>query len=189
MNRMAMFLLGLLANTLGTVEGQTTQYTLSYAQCPAQGFGTIASESECGAAAAAIGATYNGVVGSDWATGCIYHNGLAWYSPYSATDTDNPSDAYICETTGPAITFIHCLPGTGMIESEADCMAAAAALGVPYASNAGTEWASGCIFHLGNAYYSPHADGTTQNPTDAYICNAASTCAPVGYWLVPSSDA
>ena len=74
-----------------------------------------------------------------------------------------------------------------MIESEADCIAAAAAVGVSYASNAGTEWASGCLYHNGNAYYSPHVNGTTQNPTDAYICNAASTCAPVGYWVVPTS--
>ena len=184
-------MLGFLANTLlDTAEGQATQYTLSYTQCPAQGAGysLVASESECGAAAAAIGASYSGLAGSDWVTGCIYHVGSVWYSPYSATDTDNPSDAYVCQTTGlAAITFVHCLPGTGMIESEADCIAAAAAVGVSYASNAGTEWASGCLYHNGNAYYSPHVNGTTQNPTDAYICNAASTCAPVGYWVVPTS--
>ena len=59
-----------------------------------------------------------------------------------------------------------------MIDSETDCIAAAAAVGVPFAAVAGSEWASGCLFHGGNAYYSPHDDASTQDPTDAYICGA-----------------
>jgi len=74
-------------------------------------------------------------------------------------------------TTQPGITFQHCLPGAGMIETEAECIAAATAVGAPYASAAGTEWASGCLFHGGNVYYSTHDDTSAQDPTDAYICN------------------
>ena len=37
--------------------------------------------------------------------------------------------------------------------------------------SAGAEWASGCLYHGGNVYYSPHEDGSTQNPTDGYICD------------------
>ena len=43
-----------------------------------------------------------------------------------------------------------------MIESAAECQAAAGLIGAPWASVAGTEWASGCLFHGGNVYYSDH---------------------------------
>ena len=84
-----------------------------------------------------------------------------------------------CTTTAPpatttqvGITLVHCLPGAGMIETEAECYAAAAALNAPVAGGAGSEWASGCLFHGGQVYYSTHDDASTQNPTDAYVCNA-----------------
>eukprot|EP01046_Picozoa_sp_COSAG06_P059183 COSAG06_NODE_12156_length_1417_cov_1.363429_1_plen_173_part_10 len=48
------------------------------------------------------------------------------------------------------IVFQHCPPGAGMVETEAECQAAAAAVGVPYAGQAGTEWASGCLYHAGS---------------------------------------
>ena len=64
------------------------------------------------------------------------------------------------------------ISGEGMIESADDCSAQAAALGLNFAAVAGAEWASGCLFHGGNVYYSDHADGSAQDPTDAYICNA-----------------
>ena len=56
-----------------------------------------------------------------------------------------------------------------MIESLAECQAAAGLIGAPWASSAGTEWASGCLFHGGNVYYSEHNDTTTQNPAEAYV--------------------
>jgi len=72
-----------------------------------------------------------------------------------------------------AITFNHCLPGEGMIESEVDCIAAASSISAQYTSSAGSEWASGCLWHNGGVYYSPHEDNSTQNPTDGYICTHA----------------
>lgn len=73
------------------------------------------------------------------------------------------------DATQTGITFLRCLQNAGMIETEAECQAAAQQLSIPWDGAAGTEWASGCIFHGGSVYYSPHADGTTQDPTDAYI--------------------
>jgi hypothetical protein len=63
-------------------------------------------------------------------------------------------------------------PDDSLINSEAECIAAAESLGVNYASSAGPEWASGCLVHGGSAYYSAHEDGSSQDPTDAYICIA-----------------
>ena len=50
-----------------------------------------------------------------------------------------------------------------MIETEAECQAAAQQMSLPWNGAAGTEWASGCLFHGGGVYYSPHGDGTTQS--------------------------
>jgi hypothetical protein len=131
----------------------------------------IETEAECIAAATAVGAPYASAAGTEWASGCLFHGGNVYYSTHDDTSAQDPTDAYICNTAGPAITFQHCLPGAGMIETEAECIAAATAVGAPYASAAGTEWASGCLFHGGNVYYSTHDDTSAQDPTDAYICN------------------
>ena len=62
--------------------------------------------------------------------------------------------------------------GATIISDIATCQAAAAATGIPFQSQAGTEWASGCLIHGQQVYYSPDEDGSTQNPTDAYLCKA-----------------
>ena len=76
--------------------------------------------------------------------------------------TPNPSGGACAAATGDmtGITFNHCLPGEGMIESEAECVAAATSIGANYASSAGSEWASGCLWHNGNIYYSAHEEGS-----------------------------
>jgi hypothetical protein len=62
--------------------------------------------------------------------------------------------------------------GMNVITNETACTAAAATLGYTWVSEAaGSEWASGCIFHGGSVYFSPIEDGSTENPTDAYICH------------------
>ena len=54
---------------------------------------------------------------------------------------------------------------------EYSCRRAARELGLNFATVMTTyEWASGCLFHDGNVYYSPHKEGSSENPTDAYIC-------------------
>ena len=131
----------------------------------------IESIEECIAAAQTIGLPWVSDAGPEWASGCLYHEGGVYYSDHAEGSKDNPTDAYICSVAGPVITYAHCVPGEGMIESVDECQSAADALGVPWGSEAGTEWASGCLFHRGNVYYSDHADGTSQDPTDAYICN------------------
>jgi len=146
------------------------QVGIVFQHCP-PGAGMVGTEAECQAAAAAVGVPYAGQAGTEWASGCLYHAGSVYYSPYEEGTTENPTDAFMCTTAGPALTFQHCLPGEGMIETEAECIDAAATVGAPYASAAGTEWASGCLFHGGSIYYSTHDDSSTQDPTDAYICN------------------
>jgi len=61
-----------------------------------------------------------------------------------------------------------------IITNSKECVAAAASLGLSYKSVAGSEWATGCLFHNGNVYFSPQEDGTSENPTDGYICSGAS---------------
>jgi hypothetical protein len=56
------------------------------------------------------------------------------------------------------------------ITTEAKCRDAATTLGLPFAGVAGTEWHSGCLFHHGQVYYSPHEAGSRQDPTHEYIC-------------------
>ena len=126
---------------------------------------------ECQAAATSIGATWASGAGTEWASGCLFHGGGVYYSDHDDGSTQNPTDAYICNVAGPVLTYTHCLPGEGMIEGMSECIAAAEAIGAQWNGHAGSEWASGCLFHNGGVYYSDHADGTTQNPTDAYICN------------------
>ena len=139
----------------------------------------ITSEADCQSAAASIGANYASSAGSEWHSGCLFHGGNAYYSAHEDGSTQNPTDGYIC--SGGGLTFNTC-DDAGMITSEADCQSAAASLGVNYEDAAGSEWHSGCLYHGGNAYYSTHEDGSTQNPTDGYICQAP--------WanLVASSD-
>jgi hypothetical protein len=50
------------------------------------------------------------------------------------------------------------------------CETAAHVLGLNYANDAGTEWASGCLAMGGAAYFSPVEDGSTEDPTQGYIC-------------------
>jgi len=146
----------------------------------------IESLEDCQAAAASIGVPWASGAGTEWASGCLFHGGSAYYSNHEDGTSQNPTEAYICAMAGPMITMNHCLPGAGMIESIEECMAAAAFVQAPFASAAGTEWASGCLFHGGAVYYSDHDDGSTQNPTDAYVCNpgpwvgctASATCGP-----------
>jgi hypothetical protein len=129
----------------------------------------ITSEADCQSAAAMIGVNYASSAGPEWQTGCLFHGGNAFYSPYEDGSTEDSTDGYICADLEYQVTYNQCW-ALGMITTEADCQSAAASLNVNYASSAGPEWHSGCLFHGGNAYYSPHEDGSSQNPTDAYIC-------------------
>ena len=149
----------------------STQVGVTFVHC-LPGAGMIESLEECQAAAETIGLPWASGAGTEWASGCLFHGGNVYYSDHADGTTQNPTDAYICNVAGPVLTYTHCLPGEGMIESMAECQAAAASIGATWASGAGTEWASGCLFHNGGVYYSNHEDGTTQNPTDAYICNS-----------------
>ena len=69
-----------------------------------------------------------------------------------------------------------------MITTETGCRSAAVVLALTFGSVAGAEWASGCIFHGGSVHFSPHEDGSTQNPTDGYIC--ADESAEIGLRVV-----
>jgi hypothetical protein len=60
-----------------------------------------------------------------------------------------------------------CEDGT-RIDEEWECQNAATALDLAFAV-AGDDWTSGCIFHAGQAWYSPPG-GATENPSDGYIC-------------------
>jgi hypothetical protein len=145
---------------------------LTFGQHCGPGQGMITDMADCRAAAGWLtGTAQITSAGPEWASGCLWHNGGVYYSPHADGSTQNPTDGYICKTASPLIVGAHCLPGHGMIDSAAACQAAAAVLGVQWAAMAGPEWASGCLYNNGAAYYSPHVDGTTQNPTDAYICN------------------
>jgi hypothetical protein len=62
---------------------------------------------------------------------------------------------------------------SGLITTEAECRQAQTLLGLTFASVAGPAWHSGCLFHGGSVYFSPHTPGSTQNPTDAYICRTS----------------
>ena len=78
-----------------------TQYGITFSQCGGQGAGTIASEANCTAAATAIGLGPATVAGSDWASGCLYHGGGVYFSPYDASSTDNPT---VSARANPATT-------------------------------------------------------------------------------------
>jgi hypothetical protein len=66
-----------------------------------------------------------------------------------------------------------CAPGSGGIQSEADCITAAAQIGATMAAPAtvGTEWASGCLWNGGQVQYSPFEDGSAEGLTDGYLCD------------------
>ena len=89
----------------------------------------------------------------------------------SDATTQNPTDAYVCNVPPPppsqvGVTFNHCdTVANGMIATETECGAAAAEIGLPWASVAGSEWASGCLFHGGSVYFSTHDDASTQVST------------------------
>ena len=160
----------------GTSESQAcntqvcTQAGITFSTCAATE--VIATEAECSAAAASLGVGYNGVTGPEWTSYCILHGGAVFYSPDVTDSTQDPSYAYVCDTAGAAISYIHCdTAATGIIATEVECSAAAAVLGITFTGAVGTEWASGCLFHEGTAHFSPQAVGSTEDPTDAYICN------------------
>jgi hypothetical protein len=56
------------------------------------------------------------------------------------------------------------------IFSQSDCATAASKMGRGNVTTAGSDWASGCLVHSGQVYFSPHSQGSTNNPTDSYIC-------------------
>jgi hypothetical protein len=68
------------------------------------------------------------------------------------------------------------------ITTEAKCRDAATTLGLPFAGVAGTEWHSGCLFHHGQVYFSPHEEGSRQDPTHEYICKAPFNARRSGTW-------
>ena len=80
-----------------------------------------------------------------------------------------------------------------LIANADECIGAAAALELPYMSLAGSEWASGCLFHGGAVYFSPAQDGSTENPTDGYICivpgGSSSYYSPTAWMEVDISSA
>merc|ERR1712159_586350 len=48
---------------------------------------------------------------------------------------------------------------SGLITTEAECRQAQTLLGLPWGATAGPEWHSGCLFHGGSVYFSPHTSG------------------------------
>jgi hypothetical protein len=138
----------------------------------------IFTKSMCQRAATMMGLGTVNVAGSEWASGCLIHNGAAYYSPHADGSNQTATDFYICDSqtkhqeTSGHFSMNMC-PAAGRINSLGACVnATRSALSSSSASVAvaGSEWASGCLFHNGNAYFSAHATNSTQNPTDAYIC-------------------
>lgn len=56
------------------------------------------------------------------------------------------------------------------IFSECQRAANAKNLDLVFGGIAGPEWASGCLYHNGKVYYSPHKEGSNDVATDEYIC-------------------
>jgi hypothetical protein len=134
----------------------------------------IFTQAQCQAAAARMRFTWRSSAGPEWASGCLFHRGGVYFSPHVDGTTQNPTDGYICDSQtkrqSPSVSTRTC-PANGLIRSTAACRRASTAAGLGGSvTSAGTSWASGCLFHNGGVYYSPHATGSTQNPTDAYIC-------------------
>jgi hypothetical protein len=134
----------------------------------------IFTQAQCQAAAARMRFTWRSSAGPEWASGCLFHSNGVYFSPHVDGSTQNPTDGYICDSQtkrqSPSVSTRTC-PANGLIRSTAACRRASTAAGLGGSvTSAGTSWASGCLFHNGGVYYSPHATGSTQNPTDAYIC-------------------
>eukprot|EP01043_Picozoa_sp_COSAG02_P048636 COSAG02_NODE_4797_length_4965_cov_30.380395_4_plen_465_part_01 len=184
--RRPLLYLGMMMAATSRAHAQGTQVGLTFIHC-LPGEGMIESLEECQAAATTVGLPWASAAGPEWASGCVSNGGSVYYSDHEDGTTQNPTDAYICNVAGPVLTYTHCLPGEGMIETIEDCQAAAASIGATWASGAGTEWASGCLFHNGVVYYSGHEEGTTQDQADGYICNPPRrNCA--GDWSTCGTD-
>jgi hypothetical protein len=98
-----------------------------------------------------------------------------WIDGNGNTATPHADVFVVTETAcaaGPS-TYVEqttmCADGA-FIFSQSDCATAASKMGRGNVTTAGSDWASGCLVHSGQVYFSPHSQGSTNNPTDSYIC-------------------
>ena len=137
--------------------------------------GMLKTQADCEAAAAKFGLPFQSVAGSEWHAGCLNHHGKVYYSALTAGGSHNQAvnDGYLCQNNKDAthMQTVWCGPTDGMINSEAECQAAAQANGQSYQSIAGSEWHAGCIIHNDGAYFVSLMDGAhNQAANGGYLC-------------------
>ena len=117
-----------------------------------------------------LAVAYAARVKASYRTGVVAH-------PFEVEGFQNVERLEQCEALAgtPATPATDPDCGSSIILDAGTCSSAAGVLGINYASEAGSEWASGCIVHGGSAYFTPVVAGSTDDRGDGGVICADGT--------------